>query len=77
MDVKEIEVAVSKEMERPGSLLGNRALQKKIREVPKLNVPRNFAVMTDVNSDELRARGNVGIPKRPKETKRFSPWLDS
>ena len=77
VDVEEIEVAVRKEMEGPGSLLGYRALHRKIREVHQLNVPREivYAVMTDVNPDGLKARGNVGIAKRPKRNKAFESMV--
>ena len=42
VDVDDLRVAVGKEMEGPGSLLGYRALHKKVREVHGLNVPRNL-----------------------------------
>ena len=36
-----IEDAVRKEMSGPGRLLGYRALHKKLREIHRINVPRN------------------------------------
>ena len=77
VDLEDIEVAVRKEMEGPGSHLGYHALHKKIREVHKLNVSREivYAVMTDVNPDGLKARGNVGIPKRPKRNMAFESMV--
>eukprot|EP00794_Sanderia_malayensis_P002824 gene2824-3264_t len=73
VDIEEIKVAVRKEMEGPGKLLGYRALHRKIREVHQLNVPREivYAIMTDIDPDGLKARGNVGIARRPKRNKTF------
>ena len=41
VDVAQVEEAVRKEMDGPGRLLGYRAMHKKVREIHKLNVPRN------------------------------------
>ena len=56
--IDEMKCAVEKELQGPGKLLGYRALQKKIRQVYDLNVPRNvvYAVMYDVDSDALERR---------------------
>ena len=50
-------------MDGPGSLLGYRALHKKICEVHGLSVPRNlvYAVMTEVNPQGLEARGGTPL----------------
>ena len=47
--------AVANELEGPGKLLGYRAMQKKIRQVHDLNVPRDHmhAVMYDVDPEVL------------------------
>jgi hypothetical protein len=71
--VDEVQRAVEVEMKGPGSLLGYRALHKKIRELHRLNVPRNlvYDVMADINPDGLETRSGVGQPKRPKRDKAF------
>ena len=85
VDVKEMETAIKniliavsisflkKEMEGLGRLLGYRALHRKIREVHVLYVPRDivYVVMSHVDREGLRARGSVGIPKRPKRKNPF------
>ena len=55
---------VAKVMDGPGSLLGYRALHKKIREEHNLNVPRNvvYDMLADVNPQGLEDRGGVGQP---------------
>ena len=66
--IDEIKGAVEKELQGPGKLLGYRALQKKIRQVYDLNVPRDvvYAVMYDVDSDALERRA----PQFKKKRKR-------
>ena len=61
------------EFQGPGKLLGYRALHQKIRELHRLNVPRNlvYDVMADINPEGLEARGGVGQPKRPKRNQAF------
>ena len=51
VDIDVAREAVEKKMNRPGSVLGYRALHQKIREVHGLSVPRNlvYAMMTEVN----------------------------
>lgn len=73
VDVSEVVAAVEKENEGPGKLLGYRAMQQKVREVHKLNVPRDvvYAAMGEVNPEGLEARGGVGKPKRPRRTNAF------
>ena len=73
VDVAQVEDAVRKETDGPGRLLGYRAMHKKVREIHKLNVPRNlvYDVMTEINPEGLEARGNVGKPRRPKRNHVF------
>ena len=73
VDIDDAREAVAKEMDGPGSLLGYRALHKKIREVHGLSVPRNlvYALMTEVNPQGLEERGCVGRPKRPQRNNAF------
>jgi len=66
--VGEVRQAVAKEIDGPGKLLGYRAMQKKVRQVHNLNVPRNLvhAVMYDIDPDGLEARA-VGTKRhKPK-----------
>ena len=74
VDVAQVEEAVRKEMDGPGRLLGYRAMHKKVREIHKLDVPRQlvYDVMTEIDPEGLKARGNVGRPKRPKRNKTFT-----
>ena len=60
-------------MDGPGSLLGYRALHRKLREVHTLKVPRNlvYAMMEEVDPSGLEERGGVGKTKRPIRAKRF------
>lgn len=71
--IDEVQEAVAAEMEGPGSLLGYRALHKKIRELHWLNIPRNlvYDVMEDLYPEGLEARSGVGQPKRPKRDRAF------
>ena len=66
--IDEIKGAVEKELQGPGKLLGYRALQKKIRQVYDLNVPRDvvYAVMYDVDSDALERRAPQFKKKKEK-----------
>ncbi|XP_028404817.1 uncharacterized protein LOC114527386 [Dendronephthya gigantea] len=67
IDVQEVENIVREEIEGPGQLLGYRAMQKKLREVHNLAVPRGLVhnVMgIVVDPDGLERRGNVGVKKR-------------
>ena len=66
IDLQEVENAVRNEIEGPGQLLGYRAMQKKLREVHNLAVPRGLVhdVMGMVDPDGLECRGNVGQKKR-------------
>ena len=66
IDLQEVENAVRDEVEGPGQLLGYRAMQKKLREVHNLAVPRGLVhdVMGMVDPDGLERRGNVGQRKR-------------
>jgi len=71
IDIDDVREAVAKEMDGPGSLLGYRALHKKIREVHGLSVPRNlvYAVMTEINPKGLEERGCAGRPTVPLKGK--------
>jgi transposase len=73
VDVAQVEDAVRKEMDGPGRLLIYQAMHKKVREIHKLNVPRNlvYDVMTEINPEGPEARGNVGKPRRPKRNHVF------
>ena len=53
-------------MEGPGQLLGYRAMQRNIREQHQLPVPRNlvYDVMTMVDAEGMKRRGNVGKKKK-------------
>ena len=64
--VEEVKKAVREEMEGPGQYLGYRAMQRKLREQHKLAVPRNlvYDVMSLVDPESLKRRGNVGLKKR-------------
>jgi hypothetical protein len=66
IDLQEVENAVCEELEGPGQLLGYRAMQRKLREVHNLAVPRGLVhnVMGVVDPDGLERRGNVGQKKR-------------
>ena len=72
-DLDHVEEAVRKEMDGPGSLLGYRALHRKLQEVHTLKVPRNlvYAMMEEVDPSGLEERGGVGKTKRPIRAKRF------
>lgn len=74
VDVDQLREVVKTEMEGPGSLLGYRALQQKIREVHGLHVPRDlvYAMMMEVNPQGLEQRGGVGRPKRAPRARAFT-----
>ena len=54
----EVKLAVEKELEGPGKLLGYRAMHKKIRQEHGLNVPRDqvYACMRELDPDGLWVR---------------------
>ena len=56
--VEDVETAVRQELNRPGQMLGYRALHKVIREKHELVVPRQlvYDVMTNIDSDALEQR---------------------
>ena len=66
IEIEDVENAVREEIEGPGQLLGYRAMQRKVREQHQLPVPRNlvYDVMTMVDPEGMKRRGNVGIKKR-------------
>ena len=66
--------AVRQEMDGPGTLLGYRALYKKIREVHGLKVARNmvYDMMYTVDPTGLDETGSVGWLRRPRRTKKFT-----
>ena len=55
MTVKQVKDAVQKELDRPGQLLGYRAMQKKVRQEHNFNVPRGLAhaVMAELDREHL------------------------
>ena len=63
--------AVAKEIDGPGKLLGYRAMQKKLRQEHELNVPRDlvYAVIQEVDPEDLETRGGVGIGRQKKKGK--------
>jgi len=67
---------VAKVMDGPGSLLGYRALHKKIREVLNLHQYQEtrvvYEVMDDVNPQGLEDRGVVQQPKRARRVGTFT-----
>ena len=77
-DLGSIEQAVRKEMDGPGGLLGYRALNKELREVHGLLVPRNmvYGMMEEVDPSGLEERGGVGHSKRPARKKRFASSIN-
>ena len=58
VSVDDLRVAVQRELDGPGKLLGYRALHGKIRKVHKLNVPRDavYDMMYDLDPDGLKNR---------------------
>ena len=67
--VEQVEDAVKLKMEGPGKLLGYRAMQKKLRQVHGLRVPRDFvhAVMYNVDPDALEERASSLLQEKEKE----------
>ena len=74
VELEDVYTAVATELEGTGSKLGYRAMNKKLREVHNLSVPRDlvYNVMEDLDSEGLRSRGNVGVSKRKKREKNFT-----
>ncbi len=70
--VEQVEQVVRQELEGPGNMLGYRAMQKKIRQVHDIRVPRDLvhAVMYDIDPEGLEQR----IPglKRKKRKGHFT-----
>ena len=64
-----VKTAVKEELNGPGQLLGYRGMFQKIRQEHKLNVARNqvYDVMSELDPDELQARGVVGKRKHRKK----------
>ena len=58
ISVEEVKEAIKNELDGPGCLLGYRAMQNKLRQEYKLNVPRDLVhnVMFDLDPDGLAAR---------------------
>ena len=79
--VEQVEDAVKLKMEGPGKLLGYRAMQKKLRQVYGLRVPRDFvhAVMYNVDPDALEERAPCFKKKKKKGhfTTRGTNWVHS
>ena len=79
--VDEVEEAVTREMEGPGRLLGYRAMQKKLRQVHHLRVPRDLvhAVMYNVDPVALEERAPCFKKKKTKGhfTTRGTNWVHS
>ena len=73
VEVNDVEAAVVKEIKGPGKLLGYRAINKKVREIHGLNVPRDlvYMVMAKVDPNGLEERGGVGKARRPRRDKAF------
>ena len=75
VDIDQVKEAVVGELEGPGKLLGYRAMQKKIRQVHHLDVPRDLvhAVVYDLDPERLENRcvclprkGNQKVVSPPK-----------
>lgn len=73
VDIEDMKEAVRREMDGPGQLLGYRSMQQKVREIHRLNVPRDvvYAVMKEVSPEGLQARGGVGKAKRHQRTNTY------
>ena len=67
VEVEEVKTAVQKELQGPGKLLGYRAMQQKVRDLHRMNVPRGlaYAGMGEADPLGLKARGGVGQSNRP------------
>ena len=72
VSVDEVRVAVQKELDGPGKLLGYRAMYHKVQQEHQLNVPRNLvhAMMYELNPDGLAARG-LGKKKKVRAKGNF------
>ena len=79
IDLEDVYTAVRSELNGTGKDLGYRAMNKKVREIHNLKVQRDvvYNVMEDLDPEGLKARGNVGISKRPKRTKIFVSRVSS
>ena len=73
ISINEVRDAVSNELDGPGCKLGYRAMTQKIREIHKLNVPRDivYDMMKDIDPEGLESRGGVGVSRKRKRNKRF------
>lgn len=62
VSVEEVKEAVAKELDGPGKLLGYRAMQNKLRQEYRINVPRDLVhnVMTELDPEGLAARCPTG-----------------
>eukprot|EP00112_Aurelia_sp_Birch-Aquarium-sp1_P015018 Seg3293.1 transcript_id=Seg3293.1/GoldUCD/mRNA.D3Y31 product="hypothetical protein" protein_id=Seg3293.1/GoldUCD/D3Y31 len=60
VSIDQVQGAVRQELEGPGKLLGYRAMCQKVRQVHKLNVPRDlvYDVMFDLDPMGLKDRAN-------------------
>ena len=79
--VDEVQRVVQAELEGPGKMLGYRAMQKKIRQVHDLRVPRDLvhAVMFDIDPYGLEQR-TPGLKRKKKAghfTSRGPNWVHS
>ena len=82
VQVGEVMDAVGKELNGPGSLLGYRAMHKKVRQQHGLNVTRDqvYDVMTELDPEGLEARGGVGGKKKRQKghfTTKGPNWVHS
>ncbi|KAG1682566.1 hypothetical protein GQR58_010849 [Nymphon striatum] len=66
--VDDVKKVVSEELEGPGKLLGYRAMQKKVRQVHGVHVPRALvhAVMYDLDPQGLQTRALGAKKRKPK-----------
>jgi hypothetical protein len=73
--------AVAKELERPGQLLGYRAMHQKLRQEHDINVPRDlvYAKMQELDPEGLESRKVAIKNKKRKEcfTTRGPNWVHS
>ena len=70
--VDEVEEAVTREMEGPGRLLGYRAMQKKLRQVHDLRVPRYLVHAVMYNVDPVALEERAPCFKRKKKKGHFT-----